>query len=129
MRKLTLAILLTLSINANASVYVMCHFNSFTIPHSNNPYPVTSNHNVVITNTNSLTRYYHVSYHILINKIDIHTESYDVAIQPNGTFTDNKIITSIQKFKNKINLDASCKTIITGFEKNEIAGGGNINIT
>lgn len=128
MKKLLLAALL-ISAQAQASSYVMCHFNSFTAKHSPSPVNVTATHDVSITNTAGSDRSYHVEYRMFIEKKLIHINAYDVTIKAGGTFTENKLETSQQIFKNPMNLSSSCQTIITRDDKNDIRGGGNITIT
>lgn len=123
----TIAIL-SISANANASSYVMCHLNSFSATHSNQPVNVSSTHDVVITNTTDSPKNYHVQYKTLINKKVIHIVNIDVTIKSGGTFQESKLESSAQTFPKKVNLDASCQTTVWGYESNDIKGGGNIVI-
>lgn len=129
MKKLLLLTLLGLSINAaSAATTVMCHFNSFNIPHSDRPQPVTSTHNVTIINTGGENKKYTLTYQMYINKQLVKVENYDYTVKGGGRLDDQRTMYAFVTFAKKQNYDASCRTTISGAENNQINGGGHIII-
>ncbi len=136
MKKSTIPVLSAiaiLSLQVNASPYVMCHFNSFTAPHSSTiQYNVESTHQVVITNETDKSQKYTITYQTLIDKRIVHYITKDIELRPYGTFNDDDLSSKKQIFKSKGKYDASCATFVGKMGENKmtyIFGGGYINIT
>lgn len=133
MKKLLLVTLLGLSINiANASSSVMCHFDSFSMPHNDRQHPVTSSHQVTIINEEMKDKDYVFTYQTFINKEVIKTETYTYHVKGMGRLDDGRTMYTFLVFDKKRYYDASCRTTIStmsGGERNQINGGGHIRIT
>ena len=133
MKKLLLVTLLSLSITtANASSKVMCHFSSFSAPHSDRPHPVISSHDITIINEEMKEKDYVFTYQTFINNEVIKTENYYYHVKGMGRLDDRRTMYTFGVFDKKRNYDASCRTSIstvTGGERNQINGGGYIKIT